>query len=63
MRHWFSLAELGVSYPSPTHHDLPATLDEVLRHRQPLRAFQSDGRAAGRVAEVVLQAASALPAK
>lgn len=53
VRHWFSLAELGVSYGSPTHHDLPATLDTVLAHGRPLPAFQSDGRAAGRVAQVV----------
>lgn len=53
---WFSLARLGVSYPSPTHLDLPATLDRVLADPQPMRAFQSDGRAAARVAGVVLQA-------
>ena len=53
VRHWFSLADLGVSYPSPTHRDLPATLDAVLSHGQPLRAFQSDGRAAQRVARVI----------
>jgi len=54
---WFSLARLGVSYPSPTHRDLPATLDRVLADPQPMRAFQSDGLAAGRVAQVVVQAA------
>ncbi len=53
---WFSLAELGVSYPSPTHLDLPATLDRVLADPQPMRAFQSDGRAASRVAGVVARA-------
>lgn len=58
VHHWFSLAKLGVAYPSPTHLDLPATLDEVLAHGRPLRAFQSDGRAAERVADVI-QAAMA----
>lgn len=53
---WFSLAKLGVSYPSPTHRELPATLDRVLADPQPMRAFQSDGRAACRVAQVVVQA-------
>lgn len=55
---WFSLARLGVSYPSPTHRDLPLTLDRVLADPQPMRAFQSDGRAAGRVAQVVAEAAA-----
>lgn len=53
---WFSLAHLGVSHPSPTHLDLPATLDRVLADPQPMRSFQSDGRAAGRVAAVLLEA-------
>jgi len=53
---WFSLAELGVSYASPTHLDLPVTLDRVLADPQPLRTFQSDGRAAWRVASVVARA-------
>lgn len=56
---WFSLAHLGVSYPSPTHLDLPATLDRVLANPQPMRAFQSDGRAAGRVAQVITRAMAA----
>lgn len=55
---WFSLARLGVSYPSATHRDLPATLDRVLADPQPMRGFQSDGRAAGRVAQVVMRAAT-----
>jgi hypothetical protein len=54
---WFSLAKLGVSYPSPTHKDLPQTLDSVLANPRPMRAFQSDGRAAQRVAAVVAEAA------
>lgn len=54
---WFSLAKLGVSYASPTHRDLPQTLDRVLDDPQPMHAFQSDGRAAGRVAAVVAEAA------
>lgn len=53
---WFSLAALGVSYPSPTHLDLPATLDRVLADPQPMRTFQSDGQAATRVAQVVARA-------
>ncbi len=57
---WFSLAKLGVSYASPTHLDLPRTLDQVLAHPQPMRAFQSDGQAAGRVAAVVAEAAGRL---
>ena len=57
---WFSLARLGVSHPSPTHRDLPATLDRVLADPQPMRAFQSDGRAAGRVASVVAEAAESV---
>lgn len=56
VHHWFSLAALGVSHPSPTHRDLPRTLDEVLAHRKGSDAFRSDGRAAGRVAAVVLRA-------
>ena len=51
---WFSLAKLGVSHPSATHEELPATLDAVLTHRQPSSAFSSDGRAAQRVASVIL---------
>lgn len=58
VHHWFSLAQLGVSYPSPTHQDLPATLDAVLAHGRPLSAFRSDGRAAPRVARVIVQAAT-----
>ncbi len=58
VHHWFSLAKLGVSYGSPTHRDLPTTLDAVLKHGQPLRAFQSDGCAALRVAAVIVEAAS-----
>lgn len=57
VHHWFSLARLGVSHPSPTHHDLPATLDTVLANPRPMRAFRSDGHAAHRVAEVVAEAA------
>jgi hypothetical protein len=56
VHHWFSLARLGVSYPSPTHRDLPAAVDAVLADPRPLRAFQSDGHAAGRVAQVVAEA-------
>ncbi len=55
---WFSLAQLGVSYPSATHSDLPATLDTVLAHPEPKRAFQSDGAAAARVAQVIVNAAA-----
>lgn len=58
--HWFSLAQLGVSYPSPTHHDLGATLDAVLAHGKPLQAYRSDGQAARRVAEVVVRASQGL---
>ena len=53
---WFSLAKLGVSHPSATHLDLPATLDAVLSHRRSSGVFSSDGRAACRVACVILQA-------
>lgn len=53
---WFSLAELGVSYPSPTPHDLPATLDRVLQSPEPMRGYASDGQAGQRVARVVVQA-------
>ncbi len=53
VHHWFSLAQLGVSHPSRTHHDLPATLDAVLAHRRGSPAFSSDGQAARRVAQVV----------
>ena len=53
---WFSLAKLGVSYPSATHFDLPATLDAVLSHRRGSTAFSSDGQAARRVACVILEA-------
>ena len=60
VHHWFSLAKLGVSYPSATHLELPATLDEVLRHGQPLRSYSSDGHAASRVANVVARAAHGL---
>jgi hypothetical protein len=56
VHHWFSLASLGVSYPSPTHHDLAATIDAVLVDPRPLRAFQSDGCSARRVAQVVAEA-------
>lgn len=56
VHHWFSLADLGVSHPSPTQRDLPQTLDEVLAHRRGSDAFRSDGRAAWRVAAVVLRA-------
>lgn len=59
VHHWFSLARLGVSYPSWTHHDLPAAIDAVLANPRPLGAFQSDGHAAGRVAQVVAEAAAA----
>ncbi len=58
---WFSLARLGVSWPSPTHHDLPATLDRVLADPQPMRSFQSDGRAAGRAAAVLMEALGGSP--
>ena len=51
---WFSLAKLGVSHPSATHLDLPATLDAVLAHRRGSSAFSSDGQAARRVACVIL---------
>ena len=50
---WFSLADLGVSYPSPTHLDIPDVLDAVLGMNKPLHSFQSDGHAARRVARVV----------
>lgn len=53
VHHWFSLATLGVSHPSPTHLDLPVTLDRVMDQPQPMRVFQSDGRAAERVAAVI----------
>ena len=53
---WFSLAELGVSYPSPTHLDLADTLDRVIADPQAKKAFQSDGKSAARVAGVVLEA-------
>ncbi len=53
---WFSLAQLGVSHPSPTHHDLPDTLDAVLAHRRGSPAFSSDGQAARRVAQVLVTA-------
>lgn len=56
VHHWFSLAELGISHPSPTHLDLPAVLDGVLVHRRSSLSFQSDGQAASRVAQVVLDA-------
>lgn len=56
---WFSLARLGVSYASPTHLDLPSTLDRVLANPEPMRAFQSDGRAAERAAQVIVEAATA----
>ena len=54
---WFSLAKLGVSCPSPTQHDLPATLDAVLAHSQRSAAFSSDGDAGLRVAQLVMAAA------
>jgi len=60
---WFSLAQLGVSYPSPTHLDLPATLDRVLADPQPMRAFQSDGQAGERVAAIVARAAGQMGPK
>ena len=60
VHHWFSLAALGVSYPSPTHHDLAAVLDEVLGHGQALGSYYSDGRAAERVAAVVVNASIGL---
>jgi hypothetical protein len=50
VHHWFSLAQLGISYPSPTHFDLPKTLDDVLSHKRPRGQFQSGGKAAFRVA-------------
>ena len=53
---WFSLAQLGVSHPSPTQHDLPSTLDAVLTHRRGSSAFSSDGQAALRVAQVICNA-------
>ncbi len=60
---WFSLARLGVSYPSPTHKELPATLDRVLAGMPPMRAFQSDGQAAYRVAQVIVEAAAQIAGK
>jgi hypothetical protein len=57
VHHWFSLAKLGVSHPSATHLDLPATLNAVLSHRRCSSAFTSDGLAAQRVAYVILDAA------
>jgi len=59
VHHWFSLAELGVSHPSPTHLDLPQTLDEVLAHGRTSTAFRSDGQAACRVASIVMRAIKA----
>jgi hypothetical protein len=53
---WFSLAKLGVAYPSPTHLDLPETLDRVLADPRPRPGYASDGQAGRRVAQVVLQA-------
>ena len=53
---WFSLAQLGVSHPSATQHDLPCTLDAVLTHRRGSSAFSSDGQAALRVAQVICNA-------
>lgn len=50
VHHWFSLAKLGISYPSPTHLDLPEVLDAVLEHKRPRGRFQTDGQAAFRVA-------------
>jgi hypothetical protein len=56
VHHWFSLAKLGISYPSPTQHDLGATLDNVLAHGQARSGFKTDGQAARRVAIVVADA-------
>lgn len=56
VHHWFSLAKLGVSHPSPTQADLPGVLDSVLEHRRGSSTFHSDGQAALRVARVVLGA-------
>lgn len=53
---WFSLAHLGVAYPSPTHLDLPSTLDNVLADPRPRPGYASDGQAGRRVAQVVLKA-------
>jgi hypothetical protein len=55
---WFSLAQLGVSTPCPNPVSLSNVLDQVMRFDGPRadRAFQSDGRAASRVALVVRSA-------
>ena len=50
---WFSMAELGVSFPSTTHLDLPHVINQVILLNQPLKSYQSDGCAASRVAKVV----------
>lgn len=60
---WFSLARLGVATPCATPTDLPAVLDAVLRGHGKTTdpTYQSDGRAARRVAEVVRNALKNAP--
>jgi hypothetical protein len=57
VRQTFSLARLGVSIGCERHADLPDVLDRVLEAGTSSTAFSSDGRAAERVARVVMHAA------
>lgn len=56
VRQTFSLARLGVSVGCERHVELPDVLDRVLEAGASSTAFSSDGRAAERVAKVVLKA-------
>lgn len=59
VHHWFSMADMGVSYPCPTHQDLPAVLEQVAAAAPPLPPVQAaDGAAAMRVADVILEVAA-----
>ena len=62
VHHWFSLAKLGVSYPSRTQLDLPSVLDSVREQGRSNSSFFSDGKAARRVAQVIFGAYGTRPA-
>lgn len=61
---WFSLAQQGVSTPAATPAHLPQVLDAVLAGRGTPTdpSYRSDGRASRRVAAVVKNALTPLPA-
>ena len=58
VHHWFSMADMGIAYPCPTHHDLPAVLEQVVAPAPPLRPIQADGGSATRVAKVIAELAA-----